>query len=199
MQRDCPLAPAGAAARPAWYPACSRHVAGLDGCPQQNPAPSAACQGARCCHWKKLLHNLESWSFDHCSERMKRRGSKWWFENASVSLHPSAPTLLSPVRTIPLMLSFLQPSTSKPSGRRGEMDGKGVSTACSCHDQRPYPVPCVWGYLLPLCSSRLFLLEPSEKVVVIRQMPLLHELHNAILHLATMVSLQPPGAGFPEA
>lgn len=53
------------------------HVAGLDGRPRQGLAPSAACQGARCCHWKKLLHNLKSWSFDHGWERMERRGSKW--------------------------------------------------------------------------------------------------------------------------
>lgn len=78
------------------------HVAGLDGRPRQGPAPRASCQGARCCHWKKLLHNMKSWSFDHCSKRMKRRGSKWWFENASVSLHPSVPIILSLVRDNPL-------------------------------------------------------------------------------------------------
>lgn len=89
------------------------HVAGLDGRPRQGPAPSASCQGARCCHWKKLLHNLKSWSFDHCSKRMKRRGSKWWFENASVSLHPSVPIILLLVRDNPLdVFIFLQPSNS---------------------------------------------------------------------------------------
>lgn len=109
------------------------HVAGLDGRPQQGPAPSAACQGARCCHWKKLLHNLKSWSFDHSSERMKRRGSKWWFENASVSLHPSVPIRLSLVRDSPLDVFIsatkpFPPSSSKPWGWKGGLRGKGVSS-----------------------------------------------------------------------
>lgn len=84
VQSSCPLVPAEhlpgpLGALPSRVSPCGR----LGSLPIAEPAPSAACQGARCCHWKKLLHNLKSWSFDHCSERMKRRGSKWWFENAS--------------------------------------------------------------------------------------------------------------------
>lgn len=124
------------------------HVAGLDGRPRQGPAPSASCQGARCCHWKKLLHNLKSWSFDHCSKRMKRRGSKWWFENASVSLHPSVPIILSLVRDNPLdvFIFFLQPSNSAqpfqalPGGRERRV-GREPSVACSFPDPLPQPAP----------------------------------------------------------
>ena len=133
------------------------HVAGLDGRPRQGPAPSASCQGARCCHWKKLLHNLKSWSFDHCSKRMKRRGSKWWFENASVSLHPSVPIILSLVRDNPLDVfiffcnQVILPSPSRPSQGEGR-DGWEGSHLQPAPFLTHYPNlrPCLWADLCPL-------------------------------------------------
>lgn len=141
------------------------HAAALDGRPQLSPTPSASCQGARCCHWKKLLHNLKSWSFDHCSERMKRRGSKWWFENASVSLNPSVPIILSLVRDYPLDVSFLQPSNSCPAspslGVKGRDGWEGMGRACLQTAPFLTGCPCLWGLLLPLCTGS----EASDKVV----------------------------------
>lgn len=103
VRSDCPLAPAGAAAGLRGALPGGAWPCGMPGRPPTT-RPSSQCRlpRSRCCHWKKLLHNLKSWSFDHCSERMKRRGSKWWFENASVSLPPSVPIRLSLVRDSPL-------------------------------------------------------------------------------------------------
>lgn len=93
VRRDRPLALGSSCqAHEVPCPPGPHHVAGLDSRPQQSPTPSAACQGARCCHWKKLLHNLKSWSFDHCSQRMKRRGSKWRAENASAACTRRCPS-----------------------------------------------------------------------------------------------------------
>ena len=185
-QSDCPLAPWGAAAKPTWCPAqpSPHHVAGLDGRPRQGPAPSASCQGARCCHWKKLLHNLKSWSFDHCSKRMKRRGSKWWFENASVSSHPSVPIILSLVRDSPLdVFIFLQPSNSaqpfqalQGEGRDG-WEGSRLQPALFL-THYPNLRPCLQGDLFPFFSCRPFLSESSDKRVVLSRM-----LRPSTLHL----------------